>query len=122
METEQQNITLDVSAIDPFVSKYRDMLTRSKDAQIMQLQQQRENDFATIMGEANKAGMAYSNFPTRTKMQYDAQTYNPNLLKIQTSYQTGLDDIRNKGVELANYLKNAQESIDDYNYYTSLLK
>lgn len=120
-EVEQDKITL-IDNIDPFMQKYRDALSRSTDAQRMQLNQQRENDFASIMSQANTAGMAYSNFPTRSKMQYDANTYNPNLLKIQSAYQTGLDSIRNKGVELANALKSSQESIDDYNYYTSLLK
>lgn len=120
METEE-TMTLDINQIDPFVQKYRDTLKRSTDAQVLQLNAQREADQAKIMSQANTAGMMYSNFPTRSKMQYDTSTYNPNLLKIQSAYQTGLDSIRNKAVELANYLKQNEESIQDYNYYTSLL-
>lgn len=120
MET-QDSLTIGIEQIDPFMQKYRDALKRSTDAQVMQLNQQRETDQAKLMSQANTAGMMYSNFPTRSKMQYDTSTYNPNLLKIQTAYQTGIDSIRNKAVELANALKASQESIDDYNYYTSLL-
>lgn len=120
MET-QDSLTIGIEQIDPFMQKYRDALKRSTDAQVMQLNQQRETDQAKLMSQANTAGMTYSNFPTRSKMQYDTSTYNPNLLKIQSAYQTGIDSIRNKAVELANALKASQESIDDYNYYTSLL-
>lgn len=111
----------ELAQVEPFMQKYRDAMARSRDASLMQLNQQRENDQANIMSEANRAGMLYSNFPTRSKMQYDVNTYNPNLIKIQSAYTTGLDALRNKGVELANYLKSTQESINDYNYYTSLL-
>lgn len=121
---DKYNIELqveDLQQVEPFMQKYRDAMARNRDAGVMQLNQQRENQQGIIMGNANTAGMMYSNFPTREKMQYDVNTYNPNLIKIQSAYQTGLDALRNKGVELANYLKSTQESIDDYNYYTSLL-
>lgn len=111
----------ELQQVEPFMQRYRDAMARNRDAGVMQLNQQRENEQGIIMGQANTAGMLYSNFPTRTKMQYDTNTYNPNRIKIQSAYQTGLDSLRNKGVELANYLKSTQESIDDYNYYTSLL-
>lgn len=111
----------ELQQVEPFMQRYRDAMARNRDASVMQLNQQRENDQGVLMGEANTAGMLYSNFPTRSKMQYDATTYNPNLIKIQSAYQTGLNSLREKGVELANYLKSAQESINDYNYYTSLL-
>lgn len=107
--------------VEPFMQRYRDAMARNRDAATMQLNQQRENQQGIIMGNANTAGMLYSNFPTRDKMQYDVNTYNPSLIKIQSAYTTGLNDLRNKGVELANYLRATQESIDDYNYYTSLL-
>lgn len=115
------NVTEDLQQVDPFIQKYRDAMARNRDAQLMQLNQQRENDQGIIMGNANTAGMLYSNFPTRQKMQYDVNTYNPRLIKIQSAYQSGLDDLRNKGVELANYLRQGQETLEDYNYYTSLL-
>lgn len=111
----------ELQQVDPFMQKYRDAMTRNRDAGVIQLNQQRENDQGVIMADANRAGMMYSNFPTRSKMQYDVNTYNPNLIKIQSAYQTGLDALRNKGVELANFLKQSQEAINDYNYYTSLL-
>lgn len=112
----------DIQTVDPYIQRFRDAMTRSRDSSIIELNQQRENDFANIMAQANKAGMLYSNFPARTKTQYNVSTYNPNLIKIQSAYTTGLNDLRNKGVELANYLRGAQESIDDYAYYSSLLK
>lgn len=111
----------ELQKVEPFMQKYRDAMARNRDSSVIQLDQQRENDQANIMSQANTMGMMYSNFPTRSKMQYDVNTYNPNRIKIQSAYQTGLDTLRNKGVELANYLKSTQESIDDYNYYTSLL-
>lgn len=116
-----EDIQIDeVGQIDPFMRKYRDTMARNRDASINQLNQQRENAQANIMSEANRAGMMYSNFPARSKMQYDVNTYNPSLLKIQSAYQTGLDSLRNKGVELANYLRQSQESLEDYDYYTNL--
>lgn len=111
----------ELQQVEPFMQRYRDAMARNRDAGLIQLNQQRENDQANVMSQANTARMLYSNFPTRSKMQYDVNTYNPNLLKIQSAYTTGLDSLRNKGVELANYLKSMQESINDYNYYTSLL-
>lgn len=97
----------ELQQVDPFMQKYRDAMARNRDAGLIQLNQQRENDQANIMSEANRAGMMYSDFPTRSK--------------IQSAYQTGLDTLRNKGVELANFLKQSQETLNDYNYYTSLL-
>lgn len=111
----------ELQQVDPFMQKYRDAMARNRDAGIVQLNQQRENDQSNIMSEANRSGMMYSIFPTRSKIQYDTSTYNPNLIKIQSAYQTGRDTLRNKGVELANFLKQSQETINDYNYYTSLL-
>lgn len=73
------------------------------------------------MGAANQQGMLYSNFPARTKMQYDASVYNPAVTNLYGSYQSGLDSLRNKGVSLANQIKQFQEGIDDFNYYRSIL-
>lgn len=111
----------ELSKVEPFIQRYRDSLQRERDASNIQLDQQRRNDQGIIMSNANTAGMMYSNFPARAKTQYNVNTYNPNLIKVQSAYTTGLNDLRNKGVELANYLKQGEETISDYNYYISLL-
>lgn len=114
-------LTEESFTVDPFVQAYRDSLKNDYDAQVNLLNQQRENAQDQIMSEANRAGMAYSNFPARTKMQYDVGTYQPALVKARNTYQTGLDSLRNQGVNLANQIKSYQEGIADYNYYTSQL-
>lgn len=110
----------EISYTEPFIASYRDSLARSRDAAVNQLNQNRENQQAQIMSQANRAGMLYSNLPARSKVQYDTNTYYPALTKIQTSYQTGLDSLRSKGTDLANQIKSYQEAIADMNYYTSL--
>lgn len=112
----------EISYTEPFIASYRDSLARSRDATINQLNQARENQQARIMSQANRAGMLYSNLPARTKIQYDTSTYYPSLAKIQTSYQTGLDSLREKGVNLANQIKSYQEAIADMDYYTNLYR
>lgn len=109
-----------LSNTDPFITNYRSSLKRLRDSNMQLLQQQRENDFAGIMSQANKAGMLYSNLPQRSKVQYDTQTYYPAYTKIQTGYQSGLDAIRQKGVDLSNQIKAYQEAIADMNEYASL--
>lgn len=101
--------------IDPFIISYRDSLERQRDLSQQNLDNTRRNDFRTIMGNANTAGMLYSNFPQRTKVQYDTQSYMPNQVKIQTSYQTGLDKLRSNVVNLSNQLKNINDAIADLN-------
>lgn len=110
----------EISTIDPFVANYRETLGQLRDANIAQLNQQRENDFAGIMSSANKAGVMYSNFPQRSKIQYDTQTYFPALTNIQTSYQTGLDSLREKGTSLTNQIKAYQDAIADMNKWANL--
>lgn len=56
----------ELQQVEPFMQKYRDAMARNRDAGLIQLNQQRENDQANIMGQANTAGMLYSNFPTRS--------------------------------------------------------
>ena len=101
--------------VDPFVSQYRDALERQRDLSFQNLDNTRRNDYSTIMGNANKLGMMYSNFPTRSKIQYDTSTYMPNQQKIQTTYQTGLDKLRGNVVDLSNQLKSINEAIADLN-------
>lgn len=79
------------------------------------LDEQRRQQMAGTMSQANTAGMLYSNFPQRTMIQYDTNTYQPALSKLRTAYQTGLDDLRTKGTQLANSILTTQEAIADLN-------
>ena len=97
-----------------FIKAYRDSLKAQRDSANKQLQQQRKNYFASIMGGANRRGMLYSNFPQRDKLRYDAESYMPNLAKVQSSYQTGLDNLRNNAVTLWNKIQSYKEQIADY--------
>lgn len=101
--------------VDPFISKYRDDLEHQRDLAFQNLDNTRRNDFANMMGAANTAGMMYSNFPQRAKKQYDTATYEPNQVKIQSTYQTGLDKLRSNVVSLSNKLKSINEAIADLN-------
>lgn len=75
----------------------------------------RRNDFATIMSGANKAGMMYSNFPQRSKIQYDTQSYLPNQIKTQQTYQTGLQKLRENIISTSNQLKTINDAIAELN-------
>ena len=101
--------------INDFVKNYRDSLDRSYAANVAQLEQQRRNDEASIMAQANARGMMYSNFPERAKMQYSANTYLPNLSKAFTTYQTGLDKLRSNAVATYNNIKSIEDAISDLN-------
>lgn len=79
------------------------------------LQNSRNLQFQGIMSGANKAGMMYSNFPERSKYQYDTSTYVPAVTKVQQSYQTGLDKLRSNTVDLTNQLKDINDAIADLN-------
>lgn len=103
------------STVDPFINAYRDSLERQRDSAMQNLDATRRNDFATIMSGANKAGMMYSNFPQRQKIQYDTQTYMPGQVKIQTSYQTGLQKLRENTINMANQLKTINDAIAELN-------
>lgn len=101
--------------INQFIKNYRDTLQAQYDAGMNTLQNQRRNDFSTIMAGANKAGMLYSNFPQRSKIQYDTQTFYPTAIKGYQSYQTALDKLRANAINLYNQNKTIQEAIDDLN-------
>lgn len=101
--------------VDPFIRKYRDDLEHQRDLAFQNLDNARRNDFTNIMGAANTAGMMYSNFPQRAKKQYDTANYEPNQVKIQSTYQTGLDKLRSNVVNLSNQLKNVNDAIADLN-------
>ncbi len=101
--------------IDPFINAYRDSLDRQRDLANQNLANNRRNQFTNIMAGANKAGMLYSNFPERAKIQYDIGTYIPSVTRVQQTYQTGLDKLRSNTVNLANQLKTINEAIADLN-------
>lgn len=99
--------------VNEFIRNYRIALQAQRDSAVKQLEQQRRNSYATIMSGANKAGMLYSNFPERSKIQYQTQTYIPSYTKVQSSYQSGLDTLRNNAVNLWNQIKAYNEATAD---------
>ena len=101
--------------IKSFYQNYRDSLDRQYQSAMQALDQQRKNAQTTIMSGANKAGMMYSNFPARSKIQYDQNTYQPSMIKLNTSYRTGLDTLRNNILKYQNSIAEIQDSIAHLN-------
>ncbi len=101
--------------VNQFVKTYRDILKRQYDAGLANLQNTKRQQDAKIMGSANTAGMMYSNFPQRSKMQYEAQSYTPAVSNLHNTYQTGLDKLRSNAVSTYNQIKSYQEAIKDLN-------
>ena len=101
--------------VDPFINAYRESLDRQKDLAMQNLENQRRNDFQTIMSNANSAGMMYSNSPQRSKIQYDMQTFLPNQIKTQNTYQTGLQKLRENIISTSNQLKSINDAIAELN-------
>lgn len=104
--------------IKDFYQNYRDSLDRQYQSGLQNLEQQRKNAQTSIMGGANKAGMMYSNFPARSKIQYDQSTYQPAQIKLQNAYQTGLDTLRNNILKYQNSIAEIQDSIAHLNSMT----
>lgn len=104
--------------IKDFYQNYRDSLDRQYQTGLQSLEQQRKNAQTSIMGGANKAGMMYSNFPARSKIQYDQNTYQPATIKLNTSYRTGLDTLRNNILKYQNSIAEIQDSIAHLNSMT----
>lgn len=105
----------DTDQIKSFYQNYRDALDRQYQSGIQNLEQQRKNAQTSIMSGANKAGMLYSNMPARSKIQYDQNTYQPALTKLNTSYVTGLDTLRNNILNYQNSIAEIQDSIAHLN-------
>ncbi len=101
--------------VKDFYQNYRDSLDRQYQSNLQSLEQQRKNSQTTIMSGANKAGMMYSNFPQRSKVQYDAQTYKPAEVKLNTSYRTGLDTLRENVLNYQNSIEKYKKAIADLN-------
>lgn len=107
--------TLSGQNVNEFIKNYRDTLETQREAALTQLDQERANQQEAIMAGANTRGLLYSNFPARTKMIYDTQSYLPNMAKINTSYQTALDTLRNNAASYLNSIRDYQEKIADLN-------
>ena len=105
----------DTDQIKDFYQNYRDSLERQYQTAIQSLDQQTRNAQATIMSGANKAGMLYSNFPERSKIQYDQQTYQPAQVKLFNTYQTGLQTLRDNITKYQNSIAEIQDSIAHLN-------
>ena len=105
----------DENQIKDFYQNYRDSLDRQYQSAIQSLDQQKKNAQTSIMSGANKAGMLYSNFPSRAKIQYEQSTYQPAMIKLGTSYQTGLDTLRSNIAKYQNSIAEIQESIAHLN-------
>lgn len=104
-----------LAADNEFVQNLRTALTDSYNAGMANLDNQRQLDQNAIMNKANKAGVMFSNIPQRMKIQYDTQTYMPAQVKLRNSYQTGLDSLRQNGINAANQVAYYQQMIDHYN-------
>lgn len=98
-----------------FYKNYRESLSRQYEVAKQNLEQQRRNAQQGIMAGANKSGMLYSNFPQRSKIQYDVGTYQPAALKLNTTYQSGLDSLRNNILKYQNSIAEIQDSIAHLN-------
>lgn len=105
----------DEDTIKSFYQNYRDSLDRQYQTNLQTLDQQRKNAQTSIMSGANKVGMMYSNFPMRSKIQYDQSTYQPNLIKIRNSYSTGLDTLRQNILKYQNSIADIKDSIAHLN-------
>ena len=98
-----------------FYRNYRESLSRQNENDTILLDQQRRNAQASIMSGANKAGLLYSNFPQRSKVQYDVSTYQPAQIKLQNTYQTGLNQLQNNILKYQNSIREVQEAINHLN-------
>lgn len=105
----------DANQIKDFYQNYRDSLDRQYQTAVQSLDQQRKNAQTSIMSGANKAGMLYSNFPVRDKIKYDQGTYQPAQIKLQNTYQTGLDQLRQNILKYQNSIAEIQDSIAHLN-------
>lgn len=104
--------------IKDFYQNYRDSLDRQYQSAVQSLDQQRKNAQTSIMSGANKIGMLYSNFPAKSKIQYDQNSYQPTLTKLQSSYQTGLDQLRSNILKYQNSIAEIKDSIAHLNSMT----
>lgn len=98
-----------------FYKNYRENLSRQYEVAQQNLAQQRRNAQQSIMSGANKAGMLYSSFIPREKIKYDQNTYQPAQIKLQNTYQTGLNQLQNNILNYQNSIKDIQDAINHLN-------
>lgn len=101
--------------INDFYKSYRDSMEQDYHKTLNDLKRQRLNDYTSIMSQANKRGMMYSNFPERSKYQYETNTYDPKVVEAYKTYQTGLDKLRSDALGSYNAIKLMQEQIAHLN-------
>lgn len=102
-----------------FIKEYRDALGRQRDTTMQSLENARRNAFQGIMGGANTAGMMYSNFPERSKIQYDANTYMPGITQAETTYQTGLNKLQSSIINNMNQISELNDEVASLNKQVS---
>ena len=100
-----------------FMDNYRQALEDQKTADINALDNQRNLDYTGIMVGANRRGLMHSNLPARDKLRYDVGTYEPNLIEVQNTYQTGLDTLYSNAAKYLNQIKKYRENIAELNSY-----
>ena len=101
--------------VNSFVKAYRDSLKNQYGTSLSQLREEKRQQDANIMADANTAGVMFSNFPERTKIQYEAQSYIPSVAKANETYQTGLQSLRENAVSAYNNIKSLQSAISELN-------
>lgn len=102
--------------INDFLKNYRDTLTNQYGSNASALNQSKRNTEAQIMSNFNRRGTMYSNFPQREKIKNETNYLN-SLANMHTTYQTGLDKLRNNAVDTYNSIKGIEEQIADLNDY-----
>ena len=98
-----------------FLKSYRNSLENAYDTSVANINNTNKLQNQQIMSAANARGVMYSNLPQRQKIQYQTETYLPNLAKAQNTYQTGLDTLRNNELNYLNKIKSLDEAIADLN-------
>lgn len=104
--------------MNDFYKNYRESLSRQYEVAKQNLEQQRKNAQVSIMSGANRAGMLYSNLGEREKLKYDVSKYMPAYNKLQSSYMTGLDALRQNILKYQNSIAEIQDSIAHLNSMT----
>lgn len=102
--------------INDFLKNYRDTLTNQYGSNVSALNQSKRNTEAQIMSNFNRRGMMYSNLPQREKIKNETNYLN-NLADLHTTYQTGLDKLRNNAVDTYNNIKDLEDKIKDLQDY-----
>lgn len=110
--------TLHNTNVDPFIQSYREALAAQQQASLDSINQERQNQQESIMANANSRGLLYSNFPARTKIQYDTNTYYPALQQVNQTYRTGLDTLRDNITSNYNTIANLKQQIAHLNSLT----